>query len=115
MHSKIVAYVPSAAIKDVLTQPNADGKRAKWISKMIEFNIELKPTKLVRGQGIAKLLAKENCKYLDVDFLFNVEGNGLMKEHETAESRRGQSVAENLASCNWYAAIIKFLLELEVP
>jgi len=48
-HSKIIAYVPSAAIKDVLTQPDADGKRAKWIAKMIEFNIELKPTKLVRG------------------------------------------------------------------
>ena len=41
LHSKIVAYVPSTAIKDVLTQPDADGKRAKWIAKMIEFNIEL--------------------------------------------------------------------------
>jgi len=24
-------------------------------------------------------------------------------------------MAENLASCNWYAAIINFLLKLEVP
>lgn len=86
LHSKIVAYVPSAAIKDVLTQPDANGKREKWIAKMIEFNIELKPTKLVRGQGLAKLLAEENCRSLDIDFLFNVEENGLMEEHETAES-----------------------------
>ena len=57
MHSKIIAYVPSVAIKDVLTQSDADGRRAKWIAKLIEFNIELKPTKLVRGQGLAKLLA----------------------------------------------------------
>ena len=49
LHSKIIPYVPLIAIKDVLTQPDADGRREKWIAKMIEFNIELKPTKLVRG------------------------------------------------------------------
>ena len=49
LHLKIVAYVPSTAIKDVLTQPDVDGRREKWIAKMIEFNIELKPTKLIRG------------------------------------------------------------------
>lgn len=56
----IIAYVPSTAIKDVLTQPDANGRRAKWIEKLIEFNIELKPTKLVRGQGLARSLAEEN-------------------------------------------------------
>jgi len=35
LHSKIIAYVPSATIKDVLTQTDADGIRAKWIAKMI--------------------------------------------------------------------------------
>jgi len=49
LHSKIIAYVPSTAIKDVLTQPDANGRRAKWIGKVIELNIELKPTKLVGG------------------------------------------------------------------
>ena len=49
LHSKVIAYVPSASIKDVLTQPDADGIRAKWIAKLIEFNIELKLTKLLRG------------------------------------------------------------------
>ena len=67
---------------------------------MIEFNIELKPTKLVRGQGLAKLLAEENCKSLGIDFLFNVAENGQIEEHEIAETQRGQSVAENLASCS---------------
>ena len=72
LHSKIIAYVPSAAIKDVLTQLDADGRRAKWIAKLIEFNIELKPTKLVRGQGLAKLLAEENCSSLDIDSLCTI-------------------------------------------
>jgi len=115
LHSKIVAYVPSAAIKDILTQPDVDGKREKWIAKMIEFNIELKPTKLVRGQGLAKILAKENCRSLDIDFLFTMAENGQTEEDQTAESQREQSVAENLVSCSWYAAIINFLLKLDVP
>ena len=38
LHSKIIAYVPYDSIKDVLTQPDADGRRAKWIAKLIEFN-----------------------------------------------------------------------------
>ena len=61
LHAKIIAYVPSAAVKDVLTQPDIDGKRAKWIAKLIEFDVEVKPTKLVKGLGLSKLMAKENC------------------------------------------------------
>lgn len=40
---------------------------------------------------------------------------GQIEEHETAELEDKQLVAENLASCSWYAAIINFLLRLEVP
>ena len=60
LHAKVIAYVPLVAVKDVLTQPDIDGKRAKWISKLIEFDVEVKPTKLVKGLGMAKLMAKEN-------------------------------------------------------
>ena len=49
LHAKVLAYVPSTAIKDVLTHPDIDGKRDKWISKLIEFDIEVNPTKLVKG------------------------------------------------------------------
>jgi len=38
LHAKFLSYVPSAVVKDVLTQPDIDGKRAKWISKVIEFD-----------------------------------------------------------------------------
>lgn len=43
-------------------------KERNGFAKMIEFNIELKLTKLVRGQGLAKLLAEENSRSLDMDF-----------------------------------------------
>ena len=57
-------------MKDVLTQPDIDGKRAKWISKLIEFDVEVKPTKLVKGLGLAKLMAKENCELLGMNFTY---------------------------------------------
>ena len=55
-------------MKDVLTQLDIDGKRAKWIAKLIEFDIEVKPTKLVKGLGLAKLMAKENCELMGINF-----------------------------------------------
>ena len=114
LHSKIIAYVPSASIKEVLTQPDADGRRAKWIAKLIEFNIELKPTKLVRGQGLARLMAEENCRTLDINLMSTISENGQTEE-EAVEPGKNQSLAENLASCEWYSTIAQFMLKLEVP
>ena len=79
LHSKVTAYVPSASVKDVLTQPDIEGKRDKWIEKFIEFNIEVKPTKLVKGQGLAKLMAEENCNLLDINSM------GLNSDDEKTE------------------------------
>ena len=88
LHSKIIAYVPSASIKDVLTQPDVDGRRAKWIAKLIEFNIELKSTKLVGGQGLARLLAEENCRTLDIHFMGTIAETGQAEEEQAAELER---------------------------
>jgi hypothetical protein len=69
LHSKTIAYVPSASVKDILIQPDIDGIRGKWIAKILEFDLEIKPTKLVKGQGLAKLLAESNCKALGINFI----------------------------------------------
>ena len=61
--------MPSALVKDVLMQLAVDGRSSKWIAKLIEFNIEMKPAKLVRGQGLAKLMAEENCRILDINLI----------------------------------------------
>ena len=69
LHSKITAYVPSASVKDILIQLDIDGRRGKWIAKILEFDLEIKPTKLVKGKGLAKLLVEYNCKVLGVKFI----------------------------------------------
>ena len=77
----MVAYVPSASVKDVLTQPDVDGRRAKWIAKLIKFNIEVKPTKIVKGQDLAKLMAEENCSLLDINCM-SLSSDGEHTEEE---------------------------------
>jgi hypothetical protein len=81
LHSKIVAYVPSASMKEILIHLDIDGKRRKWTTKIMEFDLEMKPTKLVKGQGLARLLAKSNCKYLEVNFMIK---NSENKQVESA-------------------------------
>ena len=68
LHSHSTGFVPYAAIKDILTQAEPDGRRAKWIATLLEYDIEIKPTKLVKGQGLAKLMAHSNCEALGVNF-----------------------------------------------
>ena len=87
-----------------MTHPDIDGKRAKWVSKLIEFDIEVKPTNLVKGLGLAKLMAKENCELMGINFT----GVKLAKFQTVVATEVNQDqndippVAENLSSCEWY-------------
>ena len=39
LHSHIVSYVPSIVVKDILTQPDPEGRRAKWIAVLLEYDL----------------------------------------------------------------------------
>jgi hypothetical protein len=69
LHSKVIAYVPSVSVKEILILLDIDGRRRKWIAKILEFDLEIRPTKLVKGQGLARLLAESNYKALGVNFI----------------------------------------------
>jgi hypothetical protein len=40
LHSKIIAYVPSSIVKDILNQPDSDGRRGKWIEKFKNMTLK---------------------------------------------------------------------------
>jgi hypothetical protein len=44
-------------VKDILLQ-ECSGTRGRWITKIQEYDLEIKPTKLVHGQGLAKLMVE---------------------------------------------------------
>jgi len=72
LHSHITTYVLNHAVKIVLTQPDTDGRRGRWIAKILEFDLEIKTTKLVKGQGLAKSLGESNCKVLGINFIYEL-------------------------------------------
>jgi len=49
LHSNIVAYVPTSVVKGILVQGDSDGKRGNWIVKIQECDMDIKPTKLIKG------------------------------------------------------------------
>ena len=53
-YSNIVGYVPHAAVKEILSQQDYPSIRGKWVSKIQEYDVEIKPTKLIKRQCIAK-------------------------------------------------------------
>lgn len=48
---------------------------------------------------------------LKINLMGTIAENGQTEE-ETTKPGKGQSLAENLASCDWYSAIAQFLPKL---
>ena len=72
----------------------------KWVSKIQEYDLEIKPTKLIKGQGLAKMLTQGNEKAL-----------GIICQNSDSE----QSVSDELQRLEqhpWYTDIIFFLRNL---
>jgi hypothetical protein len=103
LQAKVISFVPSSSVKDVLVQPNIDGKRSKWIARLIEFDVEIKPAKLVKVQGLAKLLAEENCKLLDIN-LMSIDAENVPSLED--KDGKGMQVSAHLVDCKWYNDIV---------
>eukprot|EP00253_Pinus_taeda_P003650 PITA_03650 len=69
LYSHVIAYVPSPIVKYILTQEKLEGRRGKRIANILEFDIEIKPTKLIKGQGLAKLMSERSFQALDINQL----------------------------------------------
>jgi hypothetical protein len=65
-YSRVVGYVPHPAVKDILAQHDFLGIRGKWVSKIPEYDLEIKYTKLIKGQGLGQMLTKGNEQDLDL-------------------------------------------------
>eukprot|EP00253_Pinus_taeda_P035690 PITA_35690 len=103
LYSHVIAYVPSPIVKDILTQENLEGNRGKWIANILEFDIEIKPTKLIKGQGLAKLMSETNFQALDI--------NQLDSEPELATPKINVAFEQSL----WYFDICHILQNLCAP
>jgi hypothetical protein len=117
IHSKVIAYIPTSSVKDILVQTDSDGKRGRWLAKIKEFDLEVKPMKLVKGQGLANLLAESNFRELGINNLQGCKGHGDVNEpnNQIAISR----IEEKFSLSDWYkdivSDIVSYLLTLKFP
>eukprot|EP00253_Pinus_taeda_P035812 PITA_35812 len=107
LHSHILAYVPNAAVKYVLVKTDLEGRRGKWIAALLEYDVEIKPPKLVKGQGLAKLMAESNLHPLDINLIV-----ALSNEDEEGSSIQ---VFEMFSLSPWYSYIIYVLKNFSPP
>jgi hypothetical protein len=61
--------MPNISMKDILTQLDPEGKRGKWIVVLLEYDLDIKPTKLIKGQGLSNLMTQSNCELLGTNFI----------------------------------------------
>ena len=99
LHSHIVSHVPTAAVKGILTQPNPKGRREKWIVTLLEYDIEIKPTKLVKGQGLEKMMTDSNYESLQL--------NSLSSQSHQLDT--GVEVMIDFVPSPWYSDIVHVL------
>jgi hypothetical protein len=110
LHSKIIAYVPTNEIKDVLVEPDNDGRRGRWLAKIQEFDLEVKPTKLVKGQGLERLLAESNFRVLGIN---NFElHDSLIDVEEIDDQAPTIQIEDKFSSSAWCSDIVTYLLTL---
>jgi hypothetical protein len=110
LQSKIIAYVPSTVVKEILIQSDIDGRRSRWIAKILKFDLDINPTKLIKGQGLSRLLAEYNCKVLGVSFINECSENQQAEPYDT-----NAYAYPPLVGCPWYKDVIYFLQELRPP
>jgi len=81
----------------------------RWIAKIQEYDLEIKPTKLVKGQGLAKLLIEKNCEAMGVF----VEASIL--DQPVEEVAPNGDVLDSLSEFSksyWYRDILHYLQHL---
>ena len=107
MHSHTIAYVLNMTVKDVLMQTDPEGRRGKLITTMLEYDIEIKPTKLIKGQGLEKIMAESNIHALDINLIVTMSG----------DEYRGTliQVSEMFLNSPWYSNIAYVLQHLSPP
>jgi hypothetical protein len=48
-YNNIRTFIPYHVVKDILSQQYFLGSRGKWVSKIQEYDLDIKPSKLIKG------------------------------------------------------------------
>jgi hypothetical protein len=88
-------------------------RRGKWLAKIQEYDLEVKPTKLVKGQGLEKLLVESNLRALGINHFESK--NPLPHIEEIDDQMPTIQIDDKFSSSSWYNNIVSYLLTLQCP
>jgi hypothetical protein len=57
LKSRTKVIIPYPAVRNLLVQKELGEKRDNWVTSLQEYNLEITPVQIVRGQGLCKLVA----------------------------------------------------------
>jgi hypothetical protein len=73
----------------------------------------VKPTKLVKGQGLENLLAESNFRALGIN---NLESHEYLPDIEEIDDQAPTiQIEDKISSSAWYRDIVTYLLTLQFP
>jgi hypothetical protein len=104
LKSRKKIIVPYPVVRNLLVQKELGEKRANWVTSLQEYDIEITPAEIVRGQGLCKL----------------VVNSAIGQQNETDMSLQDQHnqnqicCAQNLTS-PWYDDIKFYLIHRSAP
>jgi len=78
-----------------------EGRRGKWITTLLEYDLEIKPTKLIKGQVLEKPMAESNLHALDINLIT------AMSEED--EDNSPIQVSKFFIDSPWYSDIVYVL------
>lgn len=55
-HTKVI--VPFSSVRNLLVKKELGEKRENWVIALQEYDIEIRPTKIVKGQGFCRMIAR---------------------------------------------------------
>ena len=82
LDSHVISYVPNLVVKDILTQLDPEGRRGRWIAYILKYGMDIKPTNLIKGQGLEKLMEDSNISVLDINFIASLSNGNDSKPYQ---------------------------------
>ena len=111
LRSKVYAIVPDPVVKTLLMQNEPGERRGKWMAILQEFDLEIQSMRLVRGQGLSKMIADYQDED-EKDFKFDDDtSEDDQKRMLVSQVDVNQGVIIDV----WYQDILYYLLQNRCP
>lgn len=58
-YNKTAMYLAHPAVQEYIMEGDITKRRANWITKILDYDVDIRPTKIICGQGLCKYIVQE--------------------------------------------------------